>query len=96
MAASGKRRAPSLPSGLPTTKKQKVAEAESSKQKGLHRNLEPMSSIELCVADLTKRAIGLGLGPAVEALARQPLRVATMCSGTESPLLALRMISDGE
>merc|ERR1712185_651652 len=28
-----------------------------------------------------------------EALAGRPLRVATMCSGTESPLLALEMIS---
>lgn len=62
--------------------------------KGLDRGLPPLSRIEDIFEDMTTKAKSLGLNTALEHLASRPLRVATMCSGTESPLLALHMISD--
>ena len=54
-------------------------------------DLPPFSNIPKMFADLVSRAEKL---PAVvDRLAGRKLRVATMCSGTESPLLALRMIT---
>ena len=54
-------------------------------------DLPPISDIEDIFADMTERI------PAIVDLARKlegrKLRVATMCSGTESPLLALKLIS---
>ena len=54
--------------------------------------LPPISSIPSIFADLTKRADGLRT--VASHLRGRKLRVATMCSGTESPLLALDMISN--
>jgi hypothetical protein len=54
-------------------------------------DLPPMSSIPKMFDDLVSRAGKLG--NLVDRLNGRKLRVATMCSGTESPLLALRMIT---
>lgn len=94
-AASGKRRASGPGPSRGPPKKQKV-EAAASKSKGVDLSVEPMSSIEDCVFDLTTRSMGHGLRAVINALAGRPLRVATMCSGTESPVLALKMIFDGK
>jgi hypothetical protein len=54
-------------------------------------DLPPIANIPKMFADLVSRAEKL---PAVvDRLGGRKLRVATMCSGTESPLLALRMIT---
>ncbi|KAK3672165.1 hypothetical protein LTR78_007918 [Recurvomyces mirabilis] len=66
----------------------------SGTQKGLDSNLPPLSDIRDIFADETKSALGLGLRDALLHLDGRALRVATMCSGTESPLLALQMIAD--
>ncbi|KAF2173847.1 hypothetical protein M409DRAFT_62084 [Zasmidium cellare ATCC 36951] len=61
--------------------------------KGLDLSLPPVSSIQDIFQDLTSKANAHGLDQAIEHLRKsRPLRVATMCSGTESPLLALEMI----
>jgi site-specific DNA-cytosine methylase len=45
------------------------------------------------MSDMTTKAVQLGLCEALKTLGERPIRVATMCSGTESPLLALDEIS---
>ncbi|KAF3480333.1 uncharacterized protein GIQ15_05680 [Arthroderma uncinatum] len=61
---------------------------------GLDRSLPPISKIEDIFEDLTSRALQNGLGSFLDHIGPRKLRVATMCSGTESPLLALEMIQD--
>lgn len=67
--------------------------------KEVRQDLPPLSSISEIFLDITKKA-NKGFGTAgkmedvVNHLRGRPLRVATMCSGTESPMLALQMISD--
>lgn len=43
-----------------------------------------------------EKALDQGLEEPLNYLGRKSIRVATMCSGTESPLLALDLISQGE
>ncbi|KAK5119245.1 hypothetical protein LTR85_007859 [Meristemomyces frigidus] len=62
--------------------------------KGLDPALPPLHEIDDIFCDITQRALVLGLDKALEHLRSRPLRVATMCSGTESPLLALQMVHD--
>ncbi|CAN9182708.1 unnamed protein product [Alternaria alternata] len=45
------------------------------------------------MSDMTTKAVQLGLCEALKSLGERSIRVATMCSGTESPLLALDEIS---
>lgn len=61
--------------------------------RGLDTSLPPLSRIDSIFADITAKALTLGLDKALEKNPK-PLRVATMCSGTESPLLALEMVQD--
>ncbi|GAA5977088.1 hypothetical protein JCM11641_001296 [Rhodosporidiobolus odoratus] len=56
----------------------------------LDLRLPPMNNIHQIFAHLTKGFAG-ELAPVMKELKR-PLRVATMCSGTESPILAMRLI----
>ncbi len=63
---------------------------------GLNDHLPPMNNIHDIFADLTNNALGRGLGDFLEALGSGRLKVATLCSGTESPLLALQMVQDSE
>lgn len=59
-------------------------------------NLPPMSNLKEIFTDIAQKAMGLGLELVLERLDGRPLRVATACSGTESPLLALEMIQEGK
>ncbi|KAJ5815684.1 hypothetical protein N7474_007461 [Penicillium riverlandense] len=61
----------------------------------LARNLPPMHKLKDIFNDLAENAIRQGFSAVLNHLAGRPLRVATMCSGTESPLLALEMIQNG-
>ncbi|KAI4612008.1 hypothetical protein J4E80_007460 [Alternaria sp. BMP 0032] len=61
--------------------------------KGIDLSLPPLSNIQECMSDMTVKAMELGLCEALESLGGRSIRVATMCSGTESPLLALDEIS---
>lgn len=61
---------------------------------GLDRSLPPLSDLKEIFLDMTSRALNMlpGLKLAVKHLQDRPLRVATMCSGTESPIIALNII----
>ncbi|KAJ5921180.1 C-5 cytosine methyltransferase [Penicillium verhagenii] len=58
-------------------------------------HLPPMTTLEEIFTDLTQKALSLGLLDVLKRLNGRPLRVATVCSGTESPLLAIEMIQKG-
>ncbi|KAI5294006.1 hypothetical protein KEM52_004868 [Ascosphaera acerosa] len=59
---------------------------------GLNRKLPPLSTIEDIFDDLAKKAMRLGFEKFLDHLQARELKVATMFSGTESPLLALDML----
>ncbi|KAF2108709.1 hypothetical protein BDV96DRAFT_504071 [Lophiotrema nucula] len=71
----------------PTTPAQSLA-------KGINLTLPPLSDIQSIFSDQVLRASGLGFDEASRELEGRPLHVATMCSGTESPLVALQLISE--
>jgi hypothetical protein len=75
-------------------RQRKTGEATRAR-KGIDMSLPPLSNIQDCMSDMTSKALRLGLRKALEDLGQRPIRVATMCSGTESPLLALDEISKG-
>lgn len=68
----------------------------SGRANGINTNLRPIHQIEDIMDDIARNALLFGFGKALEYLHGHTLRVATMCSGTESPILALEMIKDGE
>ena len=72
----------------------KLLSREAGEPKGLDTGLPPLSSIGDIFQDITAKALDMGLREVLQKPGRQPLRVATMCSGTESPLLALEMVQD--
>jgi hypothetical protein len=65
--------------------------SRASRQAADQSDLRPISSIPAMFDDMVSRAPDLA--KVVDRLNGRKLRVATMCSGTESPLLALRMIT---
>ncbi|EME41991.1 hypothetical protein DOTSEDRAFT_89510 [Dothistroma septosporum NZE10] len=75
-------------------KKTTTKKTSSSGDRGLNEGLPPCSNIRDIFADITKRALSLGVADALTSLNSRPLRAATMCSGSESPLLALQMLED--
>ncbi len=69
----------------PALKKTKPSEPENP----------PMHSLREIFAHMTLKALDLGLGNALEHLGSRKLQIATMCSGTEAPILALNEIQEG-
>lgn len=63
--------------------------------KYLDESLPPMDSLEDIFQDILDKAMRLGFADVLRRLGDRPLRVGTVCSGTESPLLALEMIRKG-
>ncbi|KAI9820425.1 MAG: hypothetical protein M1832_003758 [Thelocarpon impressellum] len=81
--------------GSENAKKEGARNADAFTYKaGIKESLPPMHDIVDIFDDLTKNAVRLGLKDAVEHLGSHKLRVATMCSGTESPILALDLIGE--
>ncbi|CBF70236.1 hypothetical protein AN6076.2 [Aspergillus nidulans FGSC A4] len=60
----------------------------------LAQHLPPLYKLSDIFKSLTERAIDLGLDKVLTHLGNRRLRVATVCSGTESPLLALEMVKE--
>ncbi|RDW90589.1 putative SNF2 family helicase [Aspergillus mulundensis] len=60
----------------------------------LAHHLPPLHKLSDVFESLTRRAMDLRLGDVLDHLSTRRLRVATVCSGTESPLLALEMVKD--
>ncbi|KAF1836344.1 hypothetical protein BDW02DRAFT_616202 [Decorospora gaudefroyi] len=61
--------------------------------KGIDLSLPPLDNIGDCISDMTANAVEHGFAEALSSLKGRAIRVATMCSGTESPLLVLSEIS---
>lgn len=62
----------------------------------LASDLPPLHTLTEIFADMASNALKLGFGHVLSRLGSRPLRVATMCSGTEAPLLALELIQTGK
>lgn len=62
--------------------------------KGIDLSLPPLNNIHDISVDMASRALDLGLRNAIKKLAGRPINVATMCSGTESPLIFLQLLSE--
>lgn len=62
----------------------------------LANNLPPLHTLREIFADMASKAMEIGLEQVLIRLGSRPLRVATMCSGTEAPLLALELIQKGK
>ncbi len=56
----------------------------------------PMNDIQTIFTDLTQKAVTLGFREVINHLGTRNLKVATMCSGTEAPILALRLMKEGQ
>ena len=69
--------------------------ADMLRENGLDASLAPMSSIFSIFNDLTQRAFELGFLDYLRAMKGRPVKIATMCSGTESPIFASRLIAEG-
>lgn len=64
---------------------------------GIDESLPPLCDIGEIFDDITQKAITMSpFTYFLNRLGGRELNVATMCSGTESPLLALRLIADGQ
>jgi hypothetical protein len=59
---------------------------------GLAGDLPPLHDLDEIFQQITLHAVGQKLGDVIDCLDGRKLRVATMCSGTESPILALEMV----
>jgi hypothetical protein len=53
-----------------------------------------MSHIKSIFADLAEKAMAAGFSEVMRVQGDRPLNVATMCSGAESPILALRCVQE--
>ena len=69
---------------------------DSLGKRGINDTLPPMSSPFDIFEDLVEHALREGFRGALQALAGRRVKFATMCSGTESPILACRLVADGE
>ena len=94
VAGGGTRRVenPNEPSVVPEVLHSQIPE----RSRYLDTSLPPLYKLDEIYKDLADKALSLGLLDLVKKLAGRPLRVATVCSGTESPLLALEMIEKGK
>ncbi|KZF20059.1 hypothetical protein L228DRAFT_233492 [Xylona heveae TC161] len=61
---------------------------------GLCEKYPPIYDINAIFKDISKKALKLGFKDVINQLGGQKLKVATMCSGTESPLLALELVTE--
>lgn len=62
----------------------------------LAMHLPPMHMLGEIFSDLVAKALSLGFDKVLEHLGERPLRIATVCSGTESPILAMEMLQKGK
>ncbi len=79
---------------LPDRKRKAPPRTDQAAARGVDLSLPPLSDIEEIFQDITEKALQNGFGEVIKHLGGRSLRVVTMCSGTESPLLALQLISE--
>jgi hypothetical protein len=63
---------------------------------GINENLPPLNDIGEIFDDMVKKLAGSGIKEMVGHLGSRKLKVATMCSGTESPILSLGLIAESK
>ena len=82
----------------PSTARPKPAKTgRRRRQFCVDESLPPLSTLDAIFHDLVSRAWKLiPLEPAIHYLSTKQIHIATMCSGTESPLLAMNQIQDGK
>ncbi|OJD37011.1 c-5 cytosine-specific dna [Diplodia corticola] len=78
----------------PQRRKTEASGKRPTKSRGIDTNLPPLSNIEDIFKDITQLAMENGFNKTLDALNGHELRIATMCSGTESPVLALELVSE--
>jgi hypothetical protein len=61
---------------------------------GIDLKVPPMSKNSDIFADMVQNARAIGLDEVIKHLNGRKLNVATMCSGTESPILALQLFQE--
>lgn len=92
--------APAPPDGLdpdiPEVVRSQPYSGPMSAKTRLASHLPPLYKLEDIYEHMTKRALELNFDDVLAHLGSKPLRVVTMCSGTESPLLALEMVQNGK
>ena len=71
-------------------------EAGINMRDGIDASREPLNSLDDIFEKLTDTALHLGFDAAIRDLDGRSIKIATMCSGTESPILASRFIADGK
>ena len=83
------------PTGFVTQQRHQQWRPKNTIRTFIAQRLPPISDIGEIFDDMTERAWGqLGLEEATRTLAGRTINVATMCSGTESPLLAMDMTNE--
>lgn len=78
----------------PTSVSRRRPQLPPKQGKGLDLNLPPLDNIRNITADMTSKALELGLSEVLRGLEDRSINIATMCSGTESPLLFLQMLAE--
>ena len=81
---------PSKPKTKPRAQKTASAATEG---KGIDFSLPPIDNVEDAFADMAAKALELSFDNILRELAGHQIKVATMCSGNESPLLAFELFS---
>ncbi|KAI9675585.1 MAG: hypothetical protein M1817_000951 [Caeruleum heppii] len=82
------------PTKLVAKKKPKLTTDTWQFKPGLDATLPPMHELDEIFDDMASKAVKMGVRKAVDCLQGRKLKVATMCSGTESPILALELIAE--
>ena len=83
------------PTGFVTQQRHQQWRPRNTIRTFIAQRLPPISDIGEIFDDMTEKAWGqLGLEEATRTLANRTINVATMCSGTESPLLAMDMTNE--
>lgn len=85
-----------LDSDIPEVCRSQPYSGPKSQRTQLALGLPPLHKLEDIYKSLTARAIDLKLDDFLSHLGSRPFRVVTMCSGTESPLLALEMVQQSK
>lgn len=70
------------------------AVARTQKSKGLDAKARPITEFPDMIDDMVARALDVLIGPVNDYLRHVVVTVATMCSGTEAPLISLQEISE--
>jgi site-specific DNA-cytosine methylase len=83
----------SKPASAKSKSRVKKKPSDGQDGKGIDFNLPPIDNIDDAFVDMAAKAVELGLVNALNKLNGRRINVATMCSGTESPLLAFELLS---